>query len=102
MKICLYSPYVPKHCGGGEKYFFDVARILAEKHEVVIAITSPVSKEQSQVELRRRYEDFISASLEKVFFISSPLGSDASFLEKLLRVDFHRCYTLDQFLVNPR
>lgn len=84
MKICLYSPYVPKHCGGGEKYFFDVARILAEKHEVAIAITSSLDEEQPQVELRRRYEDFISNSLEKVFFVSSPLGSQASFFEKIL------------------
>jgi len=24
MKIALYSPYLPKHAGGGEKYLFDL------------------------------------------------------------------------------
>ena len=31
MKTCIYSPYVPKHFGGGEKYLFTVAEVFAKQ-----------------------------------------------------------------------
>ncbi len=89
MKICLYSPYVPKHVGGGEKYFFDVARELAELgHEVYVGVpntTSPGLFEEisSAAKIRRQYEQFLDCSLEKVRFITTPIGGAASFFEKL-------------------
>lgn len=89
MKICLYSPYVPEHTGGGEKYFFDVARFLATKHQVQVAIPSskfPTDLSQTTIfinKVRRQYEVFLNESLERVEFIATPLGTSASFLSKL-------------------
>jgi glycosyltransferase involved in cell wall biosynthesis len=83
MKICLYSPYIPKHKGGGEKYLFDVARILADKgHHVSVAITSEKALEDIN-KIRQSYEEFLGHSLEKVAFISTPIGTSASFFKKL-------------------
>lgn len=81
MKICLYSPYVPKHFGGGEKYFFDVATILAKDHKVTIALPREI-KPTEILEKTARYEDFFHKSLEKISFVPSPLF-DGSVLEKL-------------------
>ncbi len=81
MKICFYSPYVPKHTGGGEKYFFDAARILAEDHEVFVGISEEDFDERK---IREKYQHFLDTSLEKIRFISTPLGTSKSFLEKIL------------------
>ncbi len=81
MKICLYSPYIPKHVGGGEKYLFDVALVLAERHQVCIAIPQ---QEMSRVkEIKSQYERFLDRSLNNITFIPSWIGSKASFFEKL-------------------
>ena len=82
MKICLYSPYIPKHTGGGEKYLFDVASVLAEHHEVCIAISA--SDLANETDIRKRYELFLNRSLKNITFISSPIDSAVSSLEKLL------------------
>lgn len=81
MKICLYSPYVPKHFGGGEKYFFDVATVLARDHKVTVAVHRDL-KPTEILEKVARYEDFFHRSLEKVSFVPAPLH-DGSILEKL-------------------
>ncbi len=83
MKICFFSPYIGKHFGGGEKYLLDCARIAAEKHEVFVAISSNlVTGHLSSV--LGQYEDYFGFSLEKVTFVSTPLSSESSFLEKLI------------------
>jgi glycosyltransferase involved in cell wall biosynthesis len=82
MRICLYSPYIPKHTGGGEKYLFDVAMVLAEKHEVFIAI--PQLDVEQENAIRLRYERFLQKSLKTISFIPSPLGTGASFTSKWL------------------
>jgi glycosyltransferase involved in cell wall biosynthesis len=81
MKICLYSPYVPKHIGGGERYIFDVALALADHHQVFFAIAD--SSFTSQTEIKNKYEAFLGTSLEKITFIPGPLGTAASFWSKL-------------------
>lgn len=87
MKIALYSPYLPKHAGGGEKYLFDCAKILAEEgHEVSIAISSEeglLSSELTET-VRKKYEGFLNYSLDGIKFIASPLFTSANFLKKLL------------------
>ncbi len=80
MKICLYSPYIPQHTGGGEKYILDVAIALAKKHHVSIAVPKQYAGDASIV---KKYERFLNQSLDNVFFIPSPLGSNASFIKKL-------------------
>lgn len=81
MKICLYSPYIPKHTGGGEKYILDVATALARKHMVSIAVPQQHAGDASIV---KKYEKFLNRSLDNVSFVPSPLGSTANFIQKLL------------------
>lgn len=86
MKICLYSPYIPKHFGGGEKYLFTVAQVYAQKSLVYIAISSSVTISPHQnVRLRKLYEDFLGEKLhENINFVASPLSTDRNFISKLL------------------
>jgi len=81
MKICFYSPYTPKHFGGGERHFFDVATLVATKHQVVIAINKHEKK--SLEEVRAEYQKFLNYSLENLEFIHSPIPT-GGFFEKLL------------------
>jgi glycosyltransferase involved in cell wall biosynthesis len=80
MKICFYSPYVPKHFGGGEKHFFDVATLAATKHEVFIAINEKETK--SFEKIKKDYQKFLNYSLDSLQFVKSPIPT-GSFLEKL-------------------
>ena len=82
MKTCLYSPYFPKHVGGGEKYFLDVARALSRYGDVSLAI--PNDQPDSSEKIYDRYEKFLGKSIEDFSLIKSPLGSSASFIKKLL------------------
>jgi len=87
MKIALYSPYLPKHAGGGEKYLFDCAKILVEEgHEVSIAISSEESSLTPELEemIKKKYEEFLNYSLANIKFIVSPLFTSAGFFKKLL------------------
>jgi glycosyltransferase involved in cell wall biosynthesis len=85
MKICLYSPYVPKHVGGGEKYFFDVARVCKKMgHEVFVAVSGERELSTEEVaQVRQQYEAFLGESLSDIQFIITPIGTDASFFTKL-------------------
>jgi len=84
MKICIYSPYIPKHFGGGEKYLFNVAEILTKKHQVYIAVAGNknLNKEQKD-QYRKNYEKFLNKDFSKIKFIASPLGTNANFSKKL-------------------
>lgn len=86
MKIALYSPYLPKHTGGGEKYLFDCAKILQEEgFDVSIAMSSKKALSALEVEeARKKYENFLNYSLEGIHFIATPLFTDANLLKKLL------------------
>ncbi|MCB9812874.1 MAG: glycosyltransferase family 4 protein [Pseudomonadales bacterium] len=80
MKICFYSPYVPKHFGGGERHFFDIATLVASKHDVFISIDKNESKNFAQI--KKDYESFLNYSLEKINFITSPIPK-GNFFQKL-------------------
>jgi glycosyltransferase involved in cell wall biosynthesis len=81
MKICLYSPYVPKHIGGGERYMFDVALALAKQHQVFFAVAE--SAFTSATEIAQKYEAFLGESLSSITFIPGPIGTNHSFFSKL-------------------
>jgi glycosyltransferase involved in cell wall biosynthesis len=84
-RIVLFSPYVPKHCGGGEKYFFDVAAsLLTQGQDVTVGIsgTEPLT-ESFITETRQRYSKFIQRDLSKLQFVSAPIGTAASWWQKL-------------------
>jgi glycosyltransferase involved in cell wall biosynthesis len=86
MKICLYSPYLPDHFGGGEKYLLDVATTFEKNnHHVFIAVTSaePLSGARLGM-IKKSYEEFLGHSLKSVRFINTPIRAKASFFKKLL------------------
>lgn len=85
MKICIYSPYIPKHFGGGEKYLLTVAESFASQGMVYLAVSShtPISPRQN-LRLKKLYSDFLGKALHKnINFIATPLGTDDNFLNKL-------------------
>ena len=86
MKVLFYSPYIPKHTGGGEKHFFDVATTVAQQHDVYVALpNSEFSREnieESVKTIREKYEAFLNYSLKKIHFISSSLYS-GNIIQKL-------------------
>lgn len=85
MKICIYSPYIPKHYGGGEKYLFTVAETFATQGLVYVAVSSqtPISPRQN-LRLKKLYSDFLGKSLHKnINFIATPLGTNDNLLNKL-------------------
>ncbi|MFZ5376071.1 MAG: glycosyltransferase family 4 protein [Patescibacteria group bacterium] len=85
MKICLFSPYIPKHFGGGEKYMFQVAIALANKYQVFIAIPHKQElTDPEKIQIKNKYQLFLNDSLQNVDFISTPLKTDESFLRKLV------------------
>lgn len=88
MKICFFSPYFPNHFGGGEKHLLDVALEAAQVHQVCIAIPAEnISKGYGTADLKNvvaEYEKFYGASLEKISFIYTPLGTSVNFFTKLL------------------
>ncbi len=70
MNICFYSPYIPKHFGGGEKHLFDTAIAAATKHSVTIALPSDSDAEA----VKEQYQTFLGTSLSQLTFVSSPLA----------------------------
>ena len=86
MKIFLYSPYIPEHFGGGEKYLLDIARTLAANpnHQVNLAISIKHTLSAVKLkEIKYQYEQYFSYNLKKVKFVSTPLGSNTNFFRKL-------------------
>lgn len=93
MKIAFFSPYLPKHTGGGEKYLLDCAQIAAESgHQVFIAVSSDkqLSLEETQA-IKDKYQQFLDSSLTQIEFVSSPLFTPASFLKKLIWTNQFDC-----------
>lgn len=85
LTIAFYSPYIPKHTGGGEKYLFDCAMVCAQAgHKVSIAMSSADEFSDQEIkEIRKKYEAFLGYSLATIDFIRTPLYTNASFFQKL-------------------
>lgn len=79
----MFSPYVPDHLGGGERYFFSVAEYLSRNHQVCIALPRKTVSEEQVDKIRRKYETYFQLNLQHVRFIPSPLGRKTFFLKKL-------------------
>lgn len=90
MKICLYSPYIPKHTGGGEMYLLQVAECLLEdSHQVFLAIGGEGVAAGGQASAQAQtiidqYQTAFNLNLAGLEVISTPLNSPANFLQKLL------------------
>ena len=74
MKIGIYSPYLPKHAGGGEKHMLTSAWYLAQNHEVEILIPNDVPEAvlRDQILLYQRIFDI---DLSQVQWRRSSLAS---------------------------
>jgi glycosyltransferase involved in cell wall biosynthesis len=83
MKICLYSPYFPKHTGGGEKYFLDVAQVLSAYGQVHLAVAGRNLSSKQVNKIYAKYERFLGQSLKKFKLISSPFGTGENFFKKI-------------------
>jgi len=84
VKVCLFSPYLPNIFGGGEKHLLDIATHLPKDWKVVLAFSNSKLHQQTTEAIKTSYESFYGKSLEDVEFVSTPLGTLASALEKLL------------------
>lgn len=85
LSICFYSPYVPKHFGGGERHFFTIASVLSRFFDVIIAISNKTPLTEEEVKLiRKAYSEKFGLDLSWVEFRSTPIGTDEGFVKKLL------------------
>jgi glycosyltransferase involved in cell wall biosynthesis len=95
MRIALYSPYLPKHLGGGEKYLLDVAQVLIKAgHEVILGISSlePISISQ-KTQLLLLWSNFSGHDLTQLKIQPCPLNTSASWWRKLIWTSrFDRLY----------
>lgn len=72
MKIAIYSPYLPKHAGGGEKHLLTTAWYLAQAHQVFMLIPSVPADLADRV---REYERLFNLDLAKLQWVASPLAA---------------------------
>lgn len=93
MKICLYSPYIPKHFGGGEKYLLDVATQLSRKHKVVVAVPSGYRPDEL-TQVIDQYRHFFARSLDKVSFLPAPILSGKVWQKLAWTKQFDVCYAV--------
>lgn len=84
MRIALYSPYFPKHVGGGEKYLLDTALALSQYGNVSLAISGSSLSKSEKTATYKKYERFMGQDLRSLNLISSPLGTTVPALEKLV------------------
>jgi glycosyltransferase involved in cell wall biosynthesis len=86
MKIVFYSPYFPKHFGGGEKYLLDCIAALLKRgrDEINLALPTEEFLTQEQIAIiRQNYQKFCDYDLSQLKIIATPLGTKASFWQKL-------------------
>ncbi len=72
MKIGFYSPYLPKHAGGGEKHFLTTAWYLSQRHEVSVLIPDNTANLTDRI---RDYERLFNLDLSRIQWRRSPLAS---------------------------
>lgn len=83
LRICLFSPYIPNHFGGGERYILSVAEFLSRRHQVFIALSTLHVSGVEVDTIRQKYQDFFQLDLRNVQFIGSPLRSKTFPTQKL-------------------
>ena len=82
--IGFYSPYIPKHFGGGERHLFTIAAVLSRFYQVTVGI--PQTKELTDDEIdqiRYQYSEKFGLDLSWIHFAVTPLGTSTSFFRKL-------------------
>lgn len=94
MKILFYSPYFPKHSGGGEKYLLDCADIaLKAGHDVYLGVTNETLSSEELNKIKIKFSSFANLSLDNINLILTPLNKGGNFWQKLLWTkQFDRIY----------
>lgn len=89
MKIAIFSPYWRDQvAGGGEKHLLEIALVLAQKHQVSIAIAKPnqILKDKESAVLndyQQFYERFLGKSLAQLNWCFTPLMTSALWLSRI-------------------
>lgn len=85
MKVGIYSPYLPDHFGGGEKYIFDVAKFFVDRGDDVSMLLNQarLPKNFQADKVQAEYEQFLGISLAGIQFVPSPIGTAHSFLQTI-------------------
>lgn len=81
-RVGLYSPFVPEHTGGGERYFFSVAESLSSYADPVVLVRPMVGYENMS-KIREKYEHAFHVNLSRVQFIPTSLGTSSGVLQKI-------------------
>lgn len=71
--VALYSPYIPKTKGGGEKYLLSVAEVASKSHKTSLLVP-PALVEETRAALPE-YESIFGLDLSKVEVRASKIGS---------------------------
>ncbi len=72
MKIGMFSPYLPKHFGGGERHFLTTAAYLSQQHNVEILLAEIPSDLKSRV---HTYEERFDLDLSAIHWKESGLAT---------------------------
>lgn len=70
--VALYSPYIPKHSGGGEKYLLTIAEVASRLHPTSLLVPSP-QVEETKKKLPM-YGATFGLDLSKVGVLGSSIG----------------------------
>lgn len=86
LNVCFYSPYIPTSTGGGEKHLFDIAEEVSAYADVTFALPNTPAYHDAVFlqQITHRYSEFLNKNLSFVHWQTSPLGTAASAVEKLL------------------
>lgn len=76
MKVAIYSPYLDTF-GGGEKYMMTIAELLSKDKEVDVLLDKHL-KYIGEKRLKTILSERFNLQLEKVNFISAPVGKNSS------------------------
>jgi len=87
MKVGLYSPYIPKHFGGGEKHLLTTAWYLSQNHQVEVLI--PQKDSANITDFRAKYEKMFDLDLQKVKFVPSALATGKTNPLKTWQITHH-------------
>ncbi len=71
--VALYSPYIPKHKGGGEKYLLSIAEVTSRRYPTSLLV--PASLVEATKTSLSEYEAIFGLDLSKVSVLASGVGS---------------------------
>lgn len=77
--VALYSPYLPKHKGGGEKYLLSIAEVCSRTHKTFILVPAKLVKDMEAS--LPHYASIFGLDLSKVRVLGSSIGSSRAALK---------------------